>query len=148
MEKEIVWKDITSYSRDELFEERKPRVWHLDLAPQLSVAVMSNHLHNPGIWTMNFRPWLDVYPLDIDTERYSADEAKAVALFHVRRILKYVNDEIAGVLGSHNETTVADLIQPTGKKATGPVTDWKPGETKRAVGGVIIYKSNEGKCDD
>lgn len=145
MENEIVWEDATSYSRDELRNERKPRTWRLELGPQLAVVVMSDHRYNPGKWTMHFRPWFETKCLGMDTQRYSADEAKAVALFHVRQTMKKVNAAIEEKIGGHKETSAATLIATSAARSK---IDWKPGEKKRTVGGVIIYRDYAEKVDD
>ena len=109
--KEIVWTDITTYSQSEKREDRKPRIWSLKLAPSLSVIVTKGHRYNPGEWTMHFRPWYDTFNLGLCTERYSADEAKAVAIHMVRETMKEVNQSIEDVIGGHKETTVTDLVK-------------------------------------
>jgi len=110
MQKEIVWTDITTYSRSEKLEERKPRIWQLKLTRELAVVVTKGHRHNPGEWTLHFRPWYDTFNLGLSVERYSADEAKAVALHMVRDTMRIVNQSVEEVIGADNETTLQSLI--------------------------------------
>lgn len=70
-----VWKDETSYSRD---QPRIPHVWSLDLG-ELRVTITDNHRDNPGKWQVSCHR-LDV--IDKELRAATLEQAKAEAVIH------------------------------------------------------------------
>lgn len=76
---EINWVDVTSYRRD---EDRSSKSWELR-CEHLRVVV-TRHIHFPGKWILNCRPWFDLHELSsLDVE-----DAKTESLFLVTNILR------------------------------------------------------------
>lgn len=89
--KNPIWKDTTSWSRNDSVEKRQtPREWSLDTG-DLSITV--HHLHgiNDAIW------FLSCHEIGISSRELgevSAEEAKSRAVFQVRAELAHMMDSI------------------------------------------------------
>lgn len=77
----IVWRDETSYSRNET--KRLPRVW-VSTAGGLRVSVHRHIYHAPDAWLLTCPPWFECYAL----RSKDAPTAKRQALELVRKKLR------------------------------------------------------------
>ena len=79
-----MWKDATSYSRDELLGSRIPRSWELRLTPDTRITVVSEHIYHKGEWIVHCHPWFNETPLGMPVANFSAEQAQEKALSMVR----------------------------------------------------------------
>ncbi len=90
-----VWKDATSYSRD---DDRTPTAGRLSLSRDVVITIVSKHLYYPDEWVFHCRPWFDTFPLKLPGTPENRDEAQARAIALVREKIS----EIAAILREVN----------------------------------------------
>jgi hypothetical protein len=89
----MIWKDCTSYSRND--KERKPTIFELKLPSGLRISIVNGHIYYKGQWIMHcFDIGIDTHPLNVKTQ----EEAQEKAIKTVRTKIKRWHDDLSSAI--------------------------------------------------
>jgi hypothetical protein len=87
----VIWKDITSYSRNE--QTREPRTWEAR-AGHFRLIITKGHIHHPNEWVLHVYPGL-LEAQSIGSNKLALAAAQHKAVLTLRKLLEAALSELS-----------------------------------------------------